>query len=972
MTITALCPHCGFSRKVRDQLKGREAACPRCLQTFRIGEEKPVDTPEPTLKSESAPVPPPIPGAPDISSGNGVPPSAIIPPVLESTTDLSPSKPRPPEIDKPEIAEPELELKLELDLGPEPELQLQLEPGTGANAATKPEIELILEPELKAESRTEPRAESRPPKPAAKPVQSSRSAPAPPPPPQNASTPGPAPAAATATSAPTSSEPKKKVPNPLQPVGGFVELCPTLHTREDLDRYRAALLTPLQTPLEHRKMSGGYKLALFLTAIFMILLPIAYLAMILGLCALEYFYFVGTFDNFAKSLEGSSGKGSIVAWILYFSVPVALGAVILVMLKPLIFGWGGKDTRFEISPEREPLLFELIQHLCRFVGAPVPKRVFVNCDVNAYAGMTHGIRGAIFGGNACDLIIGLPLVAGMKTSELVGVLAHEFGHFTQAGTRRMDMIVRRTLHWFAHVYYYRDSMDSWLQSGAKSGFHYFVFFFWIVQAVVWTARRFIWLLMMLGNFVAGFMSRQMEFDADGFEIRLGGSERFPKSSAKLLMLSLANERTVGDLNYMLQEDRLADNYPLLIAANMEIDRERLENFAAKMIRKGKTGFFDSHPCDKDRIAAATEQAEPGVLHIDKPASLLFRNFLGLSREVSLHFYRNEVGLEFEPRVLKNSGAVIDQLRREHLGIEAVVQFFQRSYVNGRLLQLQSVEASRDVRDMVIRIRQSRDKQAGFAVDCLDAVKDFEKAETKYVQALYFRELVRIGAKADMSGLGFSFRKLGEANHTTELLQAQFSAQKARLWYRDAAAAERLAVARELLAQKEIQERIEDGEDIHRRMEEIYPILLKIAEEQNELDEARYDMIVMEHWIGRFPSLTQDQAGSLWKTIEDTSDLFKRLTKRLQMKYSTVPYPFEHGSLGITLGNFIVPHWNEAEMGPIEFWQAFSTLYGRLMTTYSLVLGECVAIALAVEQSLGLTPLPVPPPPEDEDEDDKKT
>lgn len=877
--LVALCPHCGFSREVRDQLKGREAACPRCRKTFQIGEEDSAEQSELSLAAEPEPIPAPKP-----------------------TTPKSPPAPQ-------------------------------------SRAASKPAARPAASPPPLAKT---------PPPPPATPTQAVPVAPAP-------------------ISSPFPPGPKGKIPNPIQPAGGFVELCPTLQTQEELTAYRAALVTPLQTPLEPRKMSVGYKFGLFLTAIFMILLPLVYVGMVLGLCYLEYLYFTTTFDEFSQNTGGSSGKPGTFAWILYFSIPVALGAVILVMIKPLIFGWGGKDTRFEITPEREPLLFDLIRHLCRFVGAPMPRRVFVNCDVNAYAGMTHGIWGAIFGGNACDLMIGLPLVAGMKTSELVGILAHEFGHFTQAGTRRMDTIVRRMLHWFSHIYYYRDSMDGWILAGARSGFHYFIFFFWIVLAVIWVARRFIWVLMMLGNFVAGFMSRQMEYDADSYEIRLAGSERFPQSSAKMTMLNIANSRTITDLNYMLQEDRLADNYPLLIAANMEIYRERLEKVAVKFIKEGKTGFFDSHPCDKDRIAAAAELAEPGVLHIDRPASLLFRNFLGLSREVSLHFYQNECEMTLEPRMLKNSGAVIDQLRRENLGNEAIVRFFQRSYVSGRMLPLPGVEPSRDARDMFFRLRQVRDRQAGYAVEALDAGKEFEKAETKYIQAVYCRELIRIGSKVDMSGLGFSFRSLGEANHTTDLLQAQLSAQKARIWSRDTLAAERLSVTRELLGQAEIQGRIEDGGELHRRMEEIYPLLVRIAEEQKELDEARFGMVAMEHWLGRFSSLTQDQAGSLWKTVEETSDLFRRLTVRLRMKYSEDAYPFEHGSQGVTLGNFLVPNWSETEMGPLDFFQAFATLFGRLMTTHDLLLGQAVAMALAVEETLELEPLPVPPPPEDTEE-----
>jgi hypothetical protein len=45
-----------------------------------------------------------------------------------------------------------------------------------------------------------------------------------------------------------------------------------------------------------------------------------------------------------------------------------------------------------------------------------------------------------------------------------------------------------------------------------------------------------------------------------------------------------------------------------------------------MIAESKSAWFDSHPCDKDRIAAAEKIASRGIFHSDRPEKDLFTDF----------------------------------------------------------------------------------------------------------------------------------------------------------------------------------------------------------------------------------------------------------------------------------------------------------------------------------------------------------
>src|SRR3712207_7796022 len=51
-------------------------------------------------------------------------------------------------------------------------------------------------------------------------------------------------------------------------------------------------------------------------------------------------------------------------------------------------------------------------------------------------------------------------------------------------------------------------------------------------------------------------------------------------------------------------------------------RERMEQSLAA----AKTGWFDTHPVDRDRVEASRAFASPGVLIGDAPATMLFADF----------------------------------------------------------------------------------------------------------------------------------------------------------------------------------------------------------------------------------------------------------------------------------------------------------------------------------------------------------
>ena len=116
----------------------------------------------------------------------------------------------------------------------------------------------------------------------------------------------------------------------------------------------------------------------------------------------------------------------VTQWrLLAYATPAIAGVVLVFfMVKPIFARPARRQDALTVTPESEPLLFTTIDEICRQVGSPRPRRVDVNCTVNASA----GFMGRVVNPFRRDLVltIGLPLVAGL-TVNVLGKLSRESG-----------------------------------------------------------------------------------------------------------------------------------------------------------------------------------------------------------------------------------------------------------------------------------------------------------------------------------------------------------------------------------------------------------------------------------------------------------------------------------------------------------------------------------------------------------------
>lgn len=387
--------------------------------------------------------------------------------------------------------------------------------------------------------------------------------------------------------------------------------------------------------IERPQIPLRYRLGLAAAAFAMVLLPLAYVA-IAALAA---------YGVYLQATQGLFFGSGWIALITYLSPLVAGAIIVLFMVKPLFARPARAAEALRLDPGDEPTLFEFVRRICALTGAPEPGEIRVDCQVNASAAFRRGVLS--FFSNDLVLTIGLPLAAGLRADQLGGVLAHEFGHFSQGAGMRLSYVVRVVSAWFHRVVYERDEWDVKLDRWSRELDFRLAAMFWIAKLGVWISRKILWALMMIGHVVSTFLLRQMEFDADRYEVRLAGTKAFEETSLELEMLNIASSHAMGRLQQYWSEGRLVRDLPGLMKQCRAELADEVSTAARQQLETAQTGRFDTHPTAKDRVAAAQKDGSSGVYRCARPASDLFGDFERLSERVTEQYFRVQLGIEYD-------------------------------------------------------------------------------------------------------------------------------------------------------------------------------------------------------------------------------------------------------------------------------------------------------------------------------------
>lgn len=399
----------------------------------------------------------------------------------------------------------------------------------------------------------------------------------------------------------------------------------------------ALLERTFSTPFKAIKVSGSYKLSLILVIIASLVGPLIYFGILCGSVWSMWWYFhEGRQHLFGGFHPG--GQGGLIWQLLAYVVPAFVGTILILFLIYPLWPQGNRPKPFVLDRKKNKRLYAAIDQMAHAIGVPAPQYIELIPDVNAAAGPVNGLLSLQQG--KLRLVIGLSLVAGSTVQQLLGVIAHEFGHFAQRSAMTTNMWVNYVNRWLGECAFGQDEwherLARWEQSYDNGIAQTCIY---CAQMMIMAVRYLFAFLYKLSIHLTSSMSRNMEFDADCYETQLVGSHYVKANTLNIRKLSYAWHDAM-QLNFQAlhEKDKLLRNIP---AAIMHV----FEDFPPDMLKRieedlheDQTNFWDSHPPDHERITAAEASKEPGRLECDLPATVLFTDFDGLSEQVTNYFY----------------------------------------------------------------------------------------------------------------------------------------------------------------------------------------------------------------------------------------------------------------------------------------------------------------------------------------------
>lgn len=708
----------------------------------------------------------------------------------------------------------------------------------------------------------------------------------------------------------------------------------------------------------------GYQFGLLLVAFANLMLPLVYFGLIFLVGHAMYWHV--RYNTLEILAAGSKARAAVVLVLL----PPVMGALTLIFLIKPLFARDPQEGRpLVLKRKAEPFLFEYVTAICRAVGAPVPHSIILMCEPNASASFAGGLWGLLTG-RMC-LRIGLPLVSGMSLRQLTGVLAHEFGHFSQRGGMRVSLIVRLLNAWMVKIVFLRDGWDDRLEGWTRRGDSYLWVFGRISQFCIWLSRQMMFGLLWISNSVSCYFMRQMEFDADRFEARLVGMRVMKTSFRQLSELGVAHALAVRDLQLFHTEGRLADDFPALIVSNISKITPEIRKKIRAIEQEQETGLFDTHPTDRERLESLEEEPDVGVFQLPKGikepgATVLFTNFEIICRRMTTEYYEEVLGKSFKKSMVRPVADLIAYREAEIAAGKTLDRYFQIHVPVDRSLPLfeDADRVPKSGREAVGMLRSAREEMLAELEKYRELPKRYESAQNVLYEAVESLSVIESGVtltRAEARRHGLSEEEQEKFEEKMERARSAVQAIATQMLAFETASSTRLSTALQLLQVQKVTEAIKNGEALKRET----TLLIPYARLVSGIVSGMPAMVILyRRMVGLLAKLGKNPPRSIMETLLKQMEVLWIRLNEIGEELKGRPYPFEHGDETVDLQTYVlpvIPAFNDL-FGLV---QASELMGQRLFILQVRLFSRLAQVAEKVEMVFGMDPLPELPPEKNE-------
>jgi len=232
---------------------------------------------------------------------------------------------------------------------------------------------------------------------------------------------------------------------------------------------------------------------------------------------------------------------------------------------------------------------------------------------------------------------------------------------------RFGYVINRVDQWFVRVVYARDSWDETLEDWSNSvNDSRLTLVLACAHIAVWFSRQVLRLLMMCGHAASCFLSRQMEFHADSCAANVAGSECCESALIRVRELAILHSIAYQGLQQIWdKKHQLPDSIPDYLVNLEKRMPVEFQDQARNTLLNETPGLWATHPSAAQRIQKARQQGAVGVFHVELPASVLFDDYAGISKTVTIMHYRQNLQLVVTPAMVKPANSFFKETAASH-------------------------------------------------------------------------------------------------------------------------------------------------------------------------------------------------------------------------------------------------------------------------------------------------------------------
>jgi len=424
-----------------------------------------------------------------------------------------------------------------------------------------------------------------------------------------------------------------------------------------------------------------FKPALIIAVGSEILLTAVYALLLLALLAAGFYY--SLFTQWATQFVDNALLALAVQAVCF---PLAVAALFLAA-KPLLALRPKQYQGVEISAEQEPDLHMFVADVCERAGLPTPQAIRLTNDVAVITRHHRGILGFIRG--EVVLNIGVPLMAGMNTSELAALIVQSMLTHRSLHMPRMSFLIVAFNRWLHRALYAEDIIDRGLRTGLERG-RFSPGMVHTLQGVFAATRKLMWPRIAVSRLLERRLIHRLVAEADKRAFSLAGSEGFSHMLEQQRLLQHGLEEMIATLREQWwQQGELPDDmvqhmliqvrrYPTSIHEQLQQQQE---------LEKGATG--DVIPTDAQRIKSLSKQHRIPGYDCLSPGNTLLRYFTKLARTMTLRYYHNRMHIPVTPDKLVHEvirGGLEDELNKTLDGFFNNLTYLELPLKLGLLLQ----------------------------------------------------------------------------------------------------------------------------------------------------------------------------------------------------------------------------------------------------------------------------------------------